>query len=190
MAPHAGTGARRRVSAPLVRVAVVGPESSGKSTLAAALATRHATRWVPEASRAYYDAKGIVYEIADILPIARAQKAAEEDEARQARGLLFLDTDLLTITVWSHVLYGDCPAEAEEMAAAQRVELTLLLASDLAWTFDPQRCHPDPAQREDFFRRLERSLARLGRRFTVVSGEGPARLESAAAAVDEFLGGR
>ncbi|MFI5181542.1 MAG: AAA family ATPase [Thermoanaerobaculia bacterium] len=178
------------MSAPLVRIAVVGPESSGKSTLSAALAARYGTRFVPEASRAYYDAKGVVYEIGDILPIARAQKAAEDEVATSARGLLFLDTDLLTITVWSHVLYGNCPAEAEELATAQRIDLTLLLSADLPWTFDPQRCHPDLSQREDFFDRLRSGLARLGRRFTVVSGLGPARLSAAEATVDSLSGRR
>ncbi len=180
MAPPAPA---RLVSVPLFRVAVVGPESSGKSTLSAQLAARFDTRFVPEASRAYYDAKGVVYEIGDILPIARAQKAAEEETARSARGLLFLDTDLLTITVWSHVLYGGCPEEAEALAAAQRVDLTLLLSPDLPWTFDPQRCHPDPAQREDFFGRLRAGLLRLGRRFTVISGTGPSRLAAAVEAI-------
>ncbi len=178
------------MSGPPVRIAVVGPESSGKSTLSAALAGHYGTRFVPEASRAYYDSKGVVYEIADILPIARAQKAAEEEAARSARGLLFLDTDLLTITVWSHVLYGACPPEAEELAEAQRVDLTILLENDLPWTYDPQRCHPEPAQREDFFDRLRASLLRFGRRFAVVSGEGSARLSAARAAVDAFLAGR
>ena len=177
------------MSAPLLRVAVVGPESSGKSTLAEALAARYGTVSVPEASRAYYDVKGIDYVIDDVLPIAEAQKAAEEEAARSARGLLVLDTDLLTITVWSRVLYGACPPGAEEMAAAQRVDRTLLLRPDLPWARDPQRCHPDLAQREDFFRRLKDGLGRLGRRFVEIGGEGPARFEAAAAAVDALLAG-
>ncbi len=168
---------------PLRRVAVVGPESSGKTTLARDLARHFETVFVPEASRAYYDVKGVVYEIADILPIARAQRAGEEALAPKANRLLVLDTDLLTITVWSHVLYGDCPKEAEEMAAAQRIDLTLLLEADLPWSFDPQRCHPDLAQREDFFDRLRRGLLNLGRRFTVISGAGPSRLAAAVEAV-------
>lgn len=178
------------MSVSLFRVAVVGPESSGKSTLSAELAMRFGTRFVPEASRAYYDVKGVVYEIGDILPIARAQKVAEEEAARSARGLLFFDTDLLTITVWSHVLYGDCPKEAETLAAAQRVDLTLLLRPDLPWTFDPQRCHPELAQREDFFDRLRAGLLRLGRGFIVISGAGPSRLAAAKTAVEALLGGR
>ena len=178
------------MNASLFRVAVVGPESSGKSTISAELAARFGTRFVPEASRAYYDVKGVVYEIGDILPIARAQKAAEEEAARSARGLLFFDTDLLTITVWSHVLYGDCPKEAETLAAAQHVDLTLLLRPDLPWTFDPQRCHPDLSQREDFFDRLRTGLLMYGRRFVAVSGEGPSRLAEAKTAVEALLGGR
>ncbi|HUM03274.1 MAG TPA: ATP-binding protein [Thermoanaerobaculia bacterium] len=182
--------ARRRVSAPpLRRVAVAGPESSGKTTLAASLARHFGTVFVPEASRAYYDAKGVVYEIADILPIARAQSASEEERARTARGLLVLDTDLLTITIWSHVLYGGCPPEAEAMAAAQRIDLTLLLAPDLPWTYDPQRCHPKRSQREDFHGRLQDGLTRLGRRFTAVGGDGPERFAAARAAVDALLAG-
>ncbi len=183
--------ARPRVTAlPLLRVAVVGPESSGKTTLSETLARHFDTRFAPEASRAYYEAKGVVYEIADILPIARAQKAGEEALAPLARRLLFLDTDLLTITIWSHVLYGDCPKEAEEMAAEQQVDLTILLKADLPWTFDPQRCHPKLGQREDFFGRLREGLGRLGRRFVIVGGDGEERLSSTRAAVDALLAGR
>ncbi len=172
---------------PLRRVAVVGPESSGKTTLAEGLARHFGTVFVPEASRAFYDAKGIDYEIADILPIARAQRAGEEAGAARASRLLVLDTDILTITVWSHVLYGACPPEAEEMASAQRIDLTILLKADLPWTYDPQRCHPELSQREDFFRRLREGLVRLGRMFVVMGGEGPARLEAAVRAVEARL---
>ena len=175
---------------PLPRVAVVGPESSGKTTLAEGLARHFRTVFVPEASRAFYDTKGIVYEIADILPIARAQRAAEEVAAGSASRLLVLDTDLLTITVWSHVLYGACPPEAEEMAAAQRVDLTVLLKNDLPWTFDPQRCHPETEKRDDFFERLRAGLTRLGRSVAVIGGDGPARLAGAVRAVEAQLGGR
>ncbi len=189
MAAFARAGGR--VSAtPLLRVAVVGPESSGKTTLSASLAVHFETVFVPEASRAYYDAKGVDYEIADILPIARAQKASEEALAPTARGLLVLDTDLLTITIWSHVLYGGCPPEAEAMAAAQRVDLTVLLKPDLPWTYDPQRCHPELSQREDFFARLRDGLTRLGRRFNEVGGDGPERFAAARAAVDALLSER
>jgi len=172
---------------PLRRVAVVGPESSGKTTLAEGLARHFGTVLAPEASRAFYDVKGVVYEIADILPIARAQRAAEEALAPAASRLLVLDTDLLTITIWSHVLYNACPPEAEEMAAAQRVDLTILLKADLPWSYDPQRCHPELSQREDFFRRLRDGLVRLGRRFETVGGEGPERFSSARKAVETLL---
>jgi HTH-type transcriptional repressor of NAD biosynthesis genes len=184
--PGAGPG----VSAvSLCRIAVVGPESSGKTTLAEGLARHFGTVFVPEASRAFYDVKGVDYQIADILPIARAQKADEEALAPKANRLLIFDTDLLTITVWSHVLYGACPPEAEEMAAAQRIDLTILLKPDLPWTYDPQRCHPEPAQREDFHGRLRAGLVRLGRRFAVVGGDGPARLAAAVRVVSDQLGG-
>ncbi len=171
----------------LRRVAVTGPESSGKTTLAEALARHYGVPVVPEASRGFYDVKGIVYEIGDILPIARLQKAAEDAASAGAGRILLLDTDLLTITVWSHVLYGGCPAEAEEMAAAQRVDLTLLLKPDLPWTFDPQRCHPELSQREDFFERLREGLLRLGRRFVIVGGDAPERLKTARSAIEPLL---
>ncbi|HQR44448.1 MAG TPA: AAA family ATPase [Thermoanaerobaculia bacterium] len=189
MAPLAGAGGRV-TARPLLRVAVVGPESSGKTTLAGALAAHFGTAFVPEASRAYYDAKGIVYEIGDILPIARVQTASEEKLSETANRLLVLDTDLLTVTVWSHVLYGGCPPEAEAMAAAQRVDLTLLLLPDLPWTYDPQRCHPELSQREDFFGRLRTGLTRLGRRTVVVGGDGAARFAAGCGAVDALLAGR
>jgi NadR type nicotinamide-nucleotide adenylyltransferase len=182
--------ARHVKGSPLLHVAVVGPESSGKTTLSEALARHFDTLFVPEASRAYYDVKGVVYEIGDILPIAREQRSREGALAPKARHLLILDTDLLTITVWSQVLYGACPKEAEEMAAAQRVDLTVLLKPDLPWTTDPQRCHPELSQREDFFNRLREGFTRLGRRFVIVGGDGAERFASARAAVEALLEGR
>ena len=85
----------------LKRVCIFGPESTGKSTLAADLARHYGTLYVPEYARPLLDPKGGVCAASDIPRIALGQRASEDALARQARKLLFCDTDALTTTIWS-----------------------------------------------------------------------------------------
>ena len=132
---------------PIRRLAIVGPESSGKSTLAEQLAHQLGTVWVPEPARLYYDRKGVCYEASDIPEIAALGQTLVQAALPQARAWLIQDTDLLTITLWSDWLYQGCPAAIRQEAEAEPIDLVLLLAPDLPWSYDPQRCHPDPATR-------------------------------------------
>jgi NadR type nicotinamide-nucleotide adenylyltransferase len=171
----------------VLRISITGPESAGKSTLAAELAAHYGTVFVPEYARAYLEAHGPRYALADLEAIGRGQLAAEDAAALQAGHLLFCDTDLLVIKIWAENAFGTCPAWVEAELARPRYALTLLLAPDLPWAPDPLREHPDPAQRWHFYNLYRAELVSRGWPFAEVSGPPAQRLALARAAIDAQL---
>ncbi len=170
------------------RVCVFGPESTGKSTLARDLAARFRTVHVSEFARGLLDPKGGRCDYEDIPLIARGQAAAEDAMARQANRVLVCDTDLLTTTIWSDVLFGKCPEEVRREAERRRYDLTLLCDVDVPWVQDGQRYLPN--ERAAFFERCRAALESRGRRTVRIGGPWGARLEQAARAVEALIGGR
>ena len=165
------------------RISLTGPESAGKSSLAAQLAAHYGTAWVPEYARAYLEAHGPAYAMPDLEAIARGQLAAEDAAASQATGLLFCDTDLLVVKIWAENAFGTCPAWVLAELAKPRYARTLLLAPDLPWAPDPLREHPDPAQRWHFYNLYRAELVSRGWPFAEISGPPAQRLAQAVAAV-------
>ncbi|RZK61542.1 MAG: ATPase [Hymenobacter sp.] len=170
-----------------LRISLTGPESAGKSTLAAQLAVHYGTTFVPEYARAYLEAHGAAYTRPDLAAIARGQLAAEEAAATQAARLLFCDTDLLVLKIWAENAFGTCPAWVLAELARPRYALTLLLAPDLPWTPDPLREHPDPAQRWHFYNLYRAELVSRNWPFLAISGSPAERFSLAVAAVDALL---
>ncbi|HET9505817.1 MAG TPA: ATP-binding protein [Hymenobacter sp.] len=166
------------------RISLTGPESAGKSSLAAQLAAHYGTAWVPEYARAYLEAHGPAYALPDLEAIARGQLAAEDAPATQAAGLLFCDTDLLVVKIWAENAFGTCPAWVLAELAKPRYALTLLLAPDLPWAPDPLREHPDPAQRWHFYELYRAELVGRGWQFAEISGLPNERLAQALVAVE------
>jgi HTH-type transcriptional repressor of NAD biosynthesis genes len=167
------------------RVCLFGPESTGKSTLARELARRYGTVHAFEFARPLLDAKQGRCDPEDIPIIARGQRALEDALARQARRVLFCDTDALTTAVWSEVLFGSCPHEVLELARAHPPDLYLLLDVDVPWVDDGQRYLGHA--REDFLDCCRRALDAQGVAYRVISGNWQARLTAACAAVDDLL---
>lgn len=163
------------------RVCVFGPESTGKTTLAAALAARLGTVWVPEYARTHLEMQGGRLEATDIEPIARGQIASEEALAPRAHRVLISDTDVLATVIWSEVLFGDCPAWVRAEADRRKPDLYLVCDLDVPWVADPVRYLP--GQRQSFLDRCVRELEARGRRFAVLSGGPEDRLEAATNAV-------
>lgn len=172
-----------------LRISITGPESVGKSTLAAQLAAHYGTVFVPEYAREYLEAQGpgYHYTLLDLEAIAHAQLAEEDLSSLQTRKLLFCDTDLLVLKIWAENAFGTCPDWILTTLARPRYALTLLLAPDLPWTPDPLREHPDPAQRWRFYDLYRLNLVQLNWGFISVSGPPAERLVVACAAVDALL---
>lgn len=119
-----------------LRIAILGTASSGKSTLAAALAQRHGTLWVPEYLREFVDTHGRVPVAGDQYPIARTQVEREDAAAVRARAWLFCDTTPLMTAVYSRHYFGGIDAQLEQLVDRHRYHRTLVMAPDIPWVAD------------------------------------------------------
>ncbi len=172
-------------------IAVLGPESSGKSTLCAQLAAHLSGIWVREYAREYLPAQAGHYTEADLLAIwrgqlrlnqagmvqAQTQAQTQTQTPKPAYGVF--DTEATVLAVWAQAALGHVPTEIEQACAAQNFTDYLLLSPDLPWQADPLRCAPEPAQRQAIFTQYQHWLARYQRPYSVISGHGAARLYNA-----------
>ncbi len=172
----------------LKRVVLIGAESTGKTTLAEALAAHYETAWAPEYLREFVDRKGALPEPPDTRLIAEGHLAQEERFAPQARRVLFLDTDLIATCVYARYYFGACPAWLESLAHERSADLYLLTDTDIPWTADPGQ-RDGPAVRAEIHALLRDELQRRGVAFVLVSGSLDERMKTAIRAVDGLLGG-
>lgn len=166
-------------------VCLTGPESTGKSSIAEQLANALAVPLVPEIAREYLAGRS-GYEPADLLAIAHAQLAAEQDALAEGTGLIVCDTDLQVIQVWWEELYGDPDPWLIQALANRSARRYLLAAPDLPWEPDPLR--ESPLDRERLFQRYRQALREGTFPYAEVRGEGRIRFECALAAVQGWLG--
>jgi NadR type nicotinamide-nucleotide adenylyltransferase len=168
----------------IIRVALIGPESTAKSTLSEALATQFETVWVRERSREYLSQLGRNYTQADVEAIASEQLAEERELIKHANRLLFADTEIIIAIVWCQDVFGNTPAwMISELQ--NKYDLYLLTAPDLPWVPDPLR--ENPHRREFFFDWYKSELEKIGANYVVIEGEGQERLSAAIRAVENFL---
>ena len=177
------------MSEPL-RIAVFGPESTGKTELATRLAAHFSAPLVAEYARERWDAQGALT-LEDMLPVAKEQGRREDAAAAEAESLVICDTDALTTMLWSDLLYGTTPEELRRGAEkrCRNYALYLLLDIDLPFAPDPQRCFPDPADREKAMRVWRGALERRGLPFVLIRGSGTERKRAAIRAIEGVLGG-
>ncbi len=166
------------------RIAVTGPESTGKSVLAKQLADHYQTVWVPEFARSYLENLGRVYQEKDILEIAKGQVHAEAAASDMANGFLFCDTELIVAKIWSEVKYRRCDPWIIGEVERQSYDLYLLCDIDIPWEYDPLREHPH--LRLDLFRMYQNELTGRNFSYAIVNGLGNRRLENAVAAIEHF----
>jgi NadR type nicotinamide-nucleotide adenylyltransferase len=132
----------------VLRVAILGAESSGKSTLAQALAERYQTLWVPEYLREFVEVSGRVPNEEDQFGIARTQREREDAAAQAATGFLFCDTTPMMTAIYSRWYWGRVDAGLAALDAAHPYQLTVVTAPDGPWMPDGlQRESPEVRQR-------------------------------------------
>lgn len=174
-----------------LRIAIVGAESTGKTTLARALAAALAcdggrrVAWVPEVLRQWCDANGRTPLAHEQEAIARAQHERIE-HAAGAHEVVVSDTTALMTAVYSRIVFGDRSLDATAVELHRTMHATLLTALDLPWVPDGHQRDGPQVQRpvDDALRELLRAH-RLP--FAVVGGQGPARLAQALAAVSPLF---
>lgn len=155
------------------RIAITGPESSGKSTLTQALAEHLKANWCIEFAREYLEKRNGYYSQTDLDEIAKGQLALWNDVDNET--LLFCDTEMLVIKIWSEFKYGNCSSFIENAFREQQFDHYFLCRPDIPWEEDPLREHPE--QREQLFDLYHKTLVENNLPFTIVEGDLPKRLD-------------
>jgi len=145
---------------------------------------------VAEYARERWDAQGALG-LEDMLPVAQEQWRREDAAAAGADRLVICDTDALTTMLWSDLLYGTAPEELRRGAEkrCKQYALYLLLDTDVPFALDPQRCFPDPADREKCRRVWRGALERRQLPFVEIRGDWADRERTAIDAVENLLAG-
>ncbi len=165
------------------RIAVTGPESTGKSALANELANFFDTVWVEEYARTYLNKIGREYQYDDILNIAMQQIENENMAATKANKFVFCDTDITVCKIWCEFKYKKCHDWINAMFKNHTYDLFLLCDIDLPWEFDPQRENAN--ERTELFDLYQNALKSENFPFVVVSGSGSIRTQNAIAEIQK-----
>ena len=183
----------------LKKIVIIGPESTGKSTLCQQLAEHFETIWCPEYAREYLLTNGTDYGFQDLLTIAKGQIALEEQLAdkleQRAAPLLeqdydipyFIDTDMSVMKVWCEFVFNKCHPFIEEQLAKRKVDHYFLCQPDLPWVKDQLREYPDLATREKLFVIYRNWLESQSVPWTLIQGKDAERMQLAVRAVNRIL---
>ena len=180
----------RQEPSDLIKIALFGPESTGKTTLSEQLARYYNTIWVPEYAREYLQKKWNderkTCEPKDLLPIAEGQMRLENTLAKKATKILICDTDLLETKVYSEAYYvGHCDPILEKYALQNTYDLYFLTYIDIEWEQDDLR--DKPKEREHMFAYFKDTLEKYNRNFVILKGDKKARLRTAVEHIDKLL---
>jgi NadR type nicotinamide-nucleotide adenylyltransferase len=170
----------------ILKVAVLGAESTGKSWLCENLAARFHTAWVQEYAREYFHDSDIYnYTLRDLEIIAAKQLSLEDESEKKANGILFCDTTLITLKIWAELEFGECPPSVTAKMDKERYALYLITENDVAWETDPLR--QNKHSRSLLKEMNMREVISTGMPYVIVAGQEEKRLHAAIAAVDRIL---
>lgn len=194
----------------LNKIVIIGPESTGKSTLCEQLAQHYKMQWCPEFAREYLLTNGTNYGFDDLLTIAKGQLALEDEYAAlvnsqwsmvneriwvnpnslittQKKPMLFVDTDMYVMKVWCEYVFGKCHQFILDQVVERSYDLYLLCNTDLPWVKDELREYPDEATRKELYHIYKDLLVNQQVPWAEISGNDEDRLITAIAAVEEYL---
>lgn len=179
----------------LKKIVIIGPESTGKSTLCEQLAKHYNSIWCPEYARQYLVTNGTNYNYDDLLMIAQGQIALEEKYINQFPQSppakphlpLFIDTDMYVMKVWCEFVFNNCHRFILDQIVSRSYDLYLLCNTDLPWVKDELREYPDPLVRHRLYLIYEDIMVNQSVPWVKILGGYEQRLEKAVKAVDKLL---
>jgi NadR type nicotinamide-nucleotide adenylyltransferase len=183
------------------KVVIIGPESTGKSTLSTMLAQHYETMWCPEYAREFLLTNGTNYSFEDLLTIAKGQLALEDEytEKLETNALpmmedgghlpLFIDTDMYVMKVWCEFVFGNCHRFVLDEILKRKYDLYLLCNTDLPWVKDELREYPDHETRRKLFYIYKDIMINQNVPWVEITGGYEHRLPQAIEAVDKILKG-
>ncbi len=173
----------------IIKIAMYGPESTGKTTLASQLAEDFNTIWIPEFARDYlqekWNSKQEICKQEDLIPIAIGQTNLENEALNKAAKILFCDTNLLVTKVFSDIYYNNCDGALERAAKKHKYDLILLTDVDVPWQADDLRDKPN--DRENTIAIFEKALIDYEKPYIKLSGNQKERLEKATQIINDLL---
>ena len=173
----------------IIKIALFGPESTGKTTLANQLATHFKTTWAPEYAREYlqdkWNKKQEICSPEDLLPIAYGQIHIENQALALANTYLFCDTCLLVTKVFSEMYYGFCDPILDKAAKKNQYDLFFLTDIDVPWKSDDLRDKPN--EREATFEQFKKALIDFKKPFIVLKGNEQERLDQSILIISELI---
>jgi len=200
-------GQHSKLQGMLKKIVIVGPESTGKSTLCRQLAEHYQTTWCPEFAREYLLKHGMNYTFDDLLTIAKGQLALEDQFAAEVRSqkseekkqfhphsplttrhsLLFIDTDMYVMKVWCEFVFDNCHRFILDQIVERKYDLYLLCNVDLQWVKDELREYPDLENRQRLYFIYKDIMVNQSVPWVDISGGYEERLLKAITAVDAIL---
>ncbi|TAH14518.1 MAG: ATPase [Sphingobacteriia bacterium] len=171
------------------KIVIIGPESTGKSTLCTLLADHYKTKWCSEFARDYLLTNGMDYKASDLVNIAKGQLALEEEVTSTIKNpsLLFVDTDMYVMKVWSEYVFGECDFFILDQIVKRKYDHYLLCNIDLPWVKDELREYPDEKPRIELFNIYKDLLINQSVPWTIISGSYEERLAKAIETVDAII---
>jgi NadR type nicotinamide-nucleotide adenylyltransferase len=178
------------------KIVVVGPESTGKSTLCEKLAAHYNTKWVQEYAREYLLKNGTDYTFDNLLDVAKGQLANEDNgiaaltQQLQDGGPnlpLFIDTEMYVLKTWCEFVFGKCHQWILNKVVERSYDLYLLANVDAPWVKDELREYPDYDTRARLYHHYKDIVINQHVPWVDISGDYDERLQRAIAAVDKIL---
>ncbi len=168
------------------KIAIIGAESTGKTTLCKQLAEHFNAKWEPELARTYVEQLDRPYLYEDVVQIAQAQiKQQEKYKNETSKEFIFFDTDLIITKIWFQHKYNRLPEFVEEQLQKRFFDFYLLCQPDIAWQYDPVRENSNNRQYLNNWYKQE--IKKLGTPFTEIRGTGEERLNNAIASITPQL---
>jgi NadR type nicotinamide-nucleotide adenylyltransferase len=177
------------------KIVVIGPESTGKSTLCEQLALHYQTFWCPEFAREYLLENGMKYSFEDLLTIAKGQINLEEKKEVEVsahsrlnihHSHFFIDTDMYVMKVWCEYVFNKCHQFILDEIARRKYDLYLLCDVDLPWIKDELREYPDEGPRKELYNIYKDILINQNTPWVEISGNYEERLAKAIAATERI----
>jgi len=180
----------------LQKIVVLGPESTGKSTLSEALAKHYGIVDCKEYARQYLHDNGTKYNFEDLLTIAKGQLTIEQQAIQKAEQLfieksknkIIIDTNMYVMKVWCEYVFNDCHTFILDQINKRNYDLYLLADIDLPWSADEMREYPDEKPRQELFAIYKDILINQNTPWGIVSGAGDERTQNAIKLIDKVLG--